>query len=283
MDRFRYSQIHMGIQVIVTCFATSRSQAEGACLAAFGRFAELDAIMSDYRPSSELMRLCDQAGRGPVPISQELYEVLAYSQEIAHLSDGALDITCGPLVKLWRQARSAGIPPEKHQVEQARALVGFKNLILDKVGMTAELKISGMLLDLGGVAKGYACDKAQTAIQQMGIDSAMVEAGGDIALSGPPPGKAGWMIAILGRNDEPLCLANCSISTSGDTEQHLDFDGARHSHVLDPRTGLCLTDRRQITVVGPNTLISDSLAKVVAVLGPQAAAGIASTYGARSL
>src|SRR5579862_938729 len=222
--REKYSQIHMGVQVTITCYAEDRVDGDNACKTAFARFAELDDIMSDYRPSSELMRLCARSGQGPVEIGRDLFIVLKKAQEVAELTGGAFDVTCGPLVRVWREARKDYVLPAPEVVEDALRKSGYTNLILDEGRSTAELTLPGMLLDLGGIAKGYACDQAISVLNFHGIESAMVEAGGDIALSDPPPGKEDWTIGILG-SPETLNLARCAVSTSGDFEQHLVIDG----------------------------------------------------------
>ncbi|HTQ10860.1 MAG TPA: FAD:protein FMN transferase [Fimbriimonadaceae bacterium] len=277
--RERYSQIHMGVQVVITCYAVDRDHGDAACRAAFSRFAELDAMMSDYRPSSELNRLCAKAGRGPVEVSRDLFAVLAMAQEVAGLSDGAFDVTCGPLVRLWRDARESGTVPRESALEEARAKTGFTKLILNRDASTVELVEPGMQLDLGGIGKGYACDHALVALTAHGVTAAMVEAGGDIALSEAPPDHDGWKIGILG-SPETLSLRNRAVSTSGDTEQHLDANGVRFSHVIDPRTGYGLTSRVQATVVAPDAMTSDCLSKLCGMIGPEQAEPVLERYGA---
>jgi len=278
--REKYSQIHMGVQVTITCYAEDREHGDAACRAAFARVAELDDVMSDYRPSSELRRLCARAGQGPVAISSDLFVVLNRAREVAELSGGAFDVTCGPIVRLWREARERRMVPSAEAIDEARGLTGFQMLVLVSDASTAELRLPGMLLDLGGIGKGYACDQAIVALARQGVARAMVEAGGDIAVSGPPPDHDGWKIGILGAADT-LSLHNCGVSTSGDFEQHLDVGGRRFSHVIDPQTGLGLTSGVQATVVGPDAMTSDCLSKVCGMLGVEVAGPILERFGAR--
>ena len=144
---------------------------------------------------------------------------------------------------------------------------------LDPEHRAIELKKRGMRLDLGGIAKGYIGDQALAALCKQGVTRAMIHAGGDLRLGDPPPGKPGWIIGVAPPPpDSPptqyLTLANRGVSTSGDMFQFVDIGGKRYSHVIDPKTGLGLTDRRVTTVVAPNGITSDGLSKVVAVLGP---------------
>jgi thiamine biosynthesis lipoprotein len=156
----------------------------------------------------------------------------------------------------------------------ARALVGYANIRLDKKAHTVQLLKQGTQLDLGGIAKGYSADQALVVLKRQGIDRALVAAGGDIAVSGPPPDAPGWEIGIAPLEDPDskpshyLLLHDAAVSTSGDAEQYLEIDGKRYSHIVDPRTGIGLVGRQSVTVVAPCGMMSDSLTKVVSVLGP---------------
>ncbi|MCW5945990.1 MAG: FAD:protein FMN transferase [Fimbriimonadales bacterium] len=280
LERFQYSELHMGVRVNVTLYAKSTEQAETAAKAAFARFAELEAIMSDYRDDSELMRLCAKAGTGPIKVSTELFDILQRSLKLSEETAGAFDVTCGPVVKLWRQARQNTRLPDKKTLEHALSLVGFKYMKLDQKQSTVTLELPGMMIDLGGIAKGYACDEALKAMRKHGIESAMIEAGGDIAVSNPPPNKNGWEIAVRNLDGTLFSLKNSGISTSGDTEQFVEIDGVRYSHIVDPRTGIGLTNRVQVTVVASDATTSDSLATALCVLGEDA--GISKKYGGRA-
>lgn len=261
----------MGVQVRIVVYAPDESTAVRACEAAFRRFAELEEVLSDYRSTSELMRLCARAGGPPVPVSAELYFVLERALEMSRRSEGAFDVTVGPCVALWRKARRTGQFPAAEELKQARALVGWEKVRLDPSRRAVQLLVPGMRLDMGGIAKGYAGDCAQEALRQHGITRALVEAGGDIVVSGPPPGQKGWRIEIAnagsGSTPRTITLANAAISSSGDTEQFVEFHGRRYSHIVDPRTGLGLTDRIAVTVLAPDGITADSLSTAVSVLG----------------
>src|SRR5262249_43204375 len=154
----------------------------------------------------------------------------------------------------------------------ALALVGYKNVVLDEKARTVKLLKPGMQLDLGGIGKGYAADEALKVLARHGLTRALVAAGGDPAVKGAPPRKAGWTIAIAAvdaKKEGPsnLVMANGAVSTSGDAEQYVEIAGKRYSHIVDPRTGLGLVGRMSATVVAPDGITADSLTKVVAVLG----------------
>jgi thiamine biosynthesis lipoprotein len=277
LTRFTYTQYHMGINARLVVYAPDRPAAEEACTAAFARIAALDSIMSDYRRDSELTRLGARAGGPPVRVSPDLFLLLRRAQEVARHSRGAFDVTAGPLIALWRTARKTEVLPDPVELKQARRLVGWQKLRLDAGARTVRLTVPGMKLDLGGIAKGYAADAAQRVLKEHGITRALVELGGDIVVSGPPPGTEGWTIRVPNAGDDrgqrgtsargDLRFAHRAISSSGDTEQFAVIGGRRYSHVVDPRNGQALTNRVQVTVTAPDGLTSDPLSTALTVLG----------------
>jgi thiamine biosynthesis lipoprotein len=293
--RFEFTEPHMGTQFRIVIYAGDREAAHKATRAAFDRIASLDASMSDYKDSSELMRLCAKAGGDPVKVSDDLFFVLAKAVETSEKSDGAFDVTVGPVVRLWRKARRTRKLPDADDLKKALALVGYKNIKLDREKQTVQLLKQGMLLDLGGIAKGYAGDEAQKVLKKHGVTSALVAAGGDVVVSGAPPGTEGWEIGIQpldpAEKEKPkhLLLKDAAVSTSGDVNQHVEIDGARYSHIVDPKTGLGLTGERSVTVVAPNGVTSDSTTKIVMILGEEkgfkiveAMPGVSSRYVRRT-
>jgi thiamine biosynthesis lipoprotein len=275
-SRFEFTEAHMGMPFKLTFYAADEDLAQRAAKAAFERIAELDRTLSDYKPESELSRLSAGAPHErPVPVSDDLFRVLERSQRLAARSDGAFDVTVGPLVRLWRRARRQKELPEPARLAEARAAVGYRHLELDATNHTARLTKPGMRLDLGGIGAGYAVDAALAVFRERGITRAMVEASGDIGVGEPPPGAAGWRIglgpfdAAEGPPSRFVLLANAALATSGDLWQFVELDGRRYSHIVDPRTGLGLTDRSTVTVISPDCTTADSLATAVSVLGPQ--------------
>jgi thiamine biosynthesis lipoprotein len=269
LKRFTFTEYHMGIDARLVVYAPSQTTAEIACKAAFDRIAALDTIMSDYRVDSELNKLCAKAGGEPVPVSADLFKVLKKAEEVSRNSEGAFDITVGPVVALWRKARKTSVLPDPAELERARALVGWQKVKLNDCFRSVQLKVRGMKLDLGGIAKGYAGDEAQKVLKRHGIKNALIEMGGDVVVSGPPPGKKGWTIRVPNAGDDQgpvdMDLANCAVSTSGDTEQFVVIGGVQYSHVVDPRTGQALTNRAQATIIAKEGLNSDPLSKVLTV------------------
>jgi FAD:protein FMN transferase len=204
-------------------------------------------------------------------LTPDLFTVLDRSLHYSKISQGAFDITAGPLVELWRRARRDKRLPGQKSLKEARKLVGYSKIILDRDARTARLRATGMKLDLGGIAKGYAVDQALAVLSRRGIRSALVALGGDVAVSAAPPALSGWRIAIRSpispeEFDEELILRHCGVSTSGDTEQFMELDGIRYSHIVDPRTGWSLRDSPMVSVIAPDSTTADALATALSVL-----------------
>jgi len=263
----------MGTLVKITVYTTDEQGAAKAFRAAFDRIAELDRILSDYKPDSELNQLTTVAVGRAVHVSDELFTVLAASQDLAAATKGAFDITQGPVIRLWREARKSGHVPDDDALQDARSRSGYQKLHLDAGHHTAIVDQAGMALDVGGIGKGYAASEALAVLGRLGIRSALVAVSGDLAFSNAPPGQSGWRIDI--HADDPalasvpsvLELTNAAISTSGATEQHLDVGNRRYSHIIDPSTGIGLTDDITVTVIAPNGLEADGLDTAVSVIG----------------
>jgi thiamine biosynthesis lipoprotein len=281
--RYTFSEPHMGTRFTIQVYAPDQHKAQAAAKEAFARVAKLNSIMSDYDPKSELMRLCAQAGGPAVKVSPELMEVLQRAQQVSEQSQGAFDVTIGPVVALWRKTRRNARLPDKDALAAARALVGWKKVVLNVRDQTIRLTTPGMRLDLGGIAKGYAADQMLAVLKKHGLNRALIAAGGDLRAGDAPPGKPGWTVAIApvdAKTEGPryLTLVNAAVSTSGDAEQFIEIEGVRYSHIVDPRTGLGLTGRRSATVIAPNGITSDSLATTLAILGAEKGFAVLSKY-----
>lgn len=273
--RFEFQQVEMAVPVRIVLYAAEAAIADRAAQAAFARIHQLNGVFSDYDETSELRRLCETAGQGKlVRVSDELWRVLVKAQEIAEKSDGAFDVTCGPIVQLWRRARRMKALPAADRLQAARQLVGYRLVRLEPQGQAVELLKAGMRLDLGGIAKGYVVQDTLRVLREQGVPAAMVDAGGDLGLGEPPPGRAGWRIGV-GTTDPKgspriyLCLSRTAVATSGDMWQYVIIDGVRYSHIVDPRTGLGLTDHSTVTIVTADGTTADALSTAVSVLGSE--------------
>lgn len=278
--RYEFDEPHMGTVFRIVLYADDKDAAITAATAAFKRVRELESVLSDYKPSSETMKLCAANDREPgtaFPIGDDLATVLGHALDVSKRTDGAFDVTVGPLSKLWREARKAKAMPDEKARTAALALVGWTNIDLDREKKTVRLKFAGMRLDFGGIGKGYAADEALAVLKKKGYPRSLVAAAGDITVGDPPPGKDGWTVDIeplgSGKPKMAVRLANASVSTSGDLFQFVEIGGVRYSHLLDPKTGMGLTGFSRATVIAKYGWQADAWTKGVSLLKPTEAIG----------
>jgi thiamine biosynthesis lipoprotein len=281
LQRFEFTEVHMAVDFRIVLYAEDDAAAKQAATAAFARIKQLDEELSDYKADSELSRLSDTApSPQPVHVSDDLWRVLAASKRVSAQTGGAFDCTVGPVVKLWRRARRNHELPLPDALAAARESVGDQYLELDAKRQAARLLKPKMRLDLGGIAKGFAADEALAVLKKRGITRALVGGSGDIAVGDPPPGATGWRIGIAplepkGPPSRHVVLANAAVSTSGDSMQHVEIAGKRYSHVVDPRSGMALTDHCSVSVVAPNCTTTDGLSTGLSVMGTASALKLA--------
>ena len=254
----------MGTLVGVTLYARTAAEAKDGFGRAYGRMAELNRLLSDYEPGSEL----NQLGTAPRRVSPELYTILRFARGVSEASGGAFDVTVGPLTRLWR----ARMPI----TQEARALVDWREVHLYRGRVW--LGRPGMRLDLGAIGKGFAADEMLRTLRNMGISRALIAASGDIVCGDAPPDSAGWQVEAGGRR---LTLRRAAVSTSGDSTQFYERDGRRYSHILDPRKGVALSDVLEVSVVAANGMTADALATAARVLGLAAARAVVRKYKAK--
>ncbi len=274
-QRFREVRPALGSTFEILAYAADERSAGEAFEAAFARVEEISGIFSVFDSESEVLRLVRQAPMSaPVAISCELAQVLEYSLGLSQQTEGAFDVTVGPLTRLWRRTRRLRELPSAPRLAEARAAVGAHLVELDPEQQTVRLLGENMRLDFGAVAKGYATDEARRVLRERGLSSVLINAGGDLMLGEPPPGAAGWRVGVaaLHPGDPPrqiLELAQCAVATSGDAWQFVEIEGQRYSHVIDPRSGFPISERIGVTVVAPGGMMADALASAVMVLGPE--------------
>jgi thiamine biosynthesis lipoprotein len=270
----------MGTRCRIVVYAPSEPQAADAAEAAFGRIAEIEDALSDYRDHSEAARLMRLPPDRWHPVSVDLAAVLHRARRVYAASDGAFDPTVGPLTRLWRRARAdARLPPDE-TLRAARARVGMHRIETSD-DQRVRFDTPGMALDFGGIGKGYAADEAMAVLRAAGFGSAMVDFGGDLVLGDAPPDRPdGWRVDVrvgLGR-PRTVHLVNAAVAGSGDLEQFVAIDGVRYAHIVDPRTGLGLTRRTAATVIADSGWLADALASAACVLGPEGAGRLRAAF-----
>ena len=274
-QKYIFEQPKMGSPFTITLYAQDSVTAANAAAAAFRRADTLNNLLSDYIDSSEINRLSATSGQGRyMPVSAYLFNILQRGVEAAQLSNGAYDISIGPVVKLWRKARKTKQFPDADSLRIALSHTGYKYIHLDSVHRSVWLEKKGMQLDIGGLGKGYVAQLALEVLQQAGLPIAMVNAGGKIVTGDAPPGKQGWLIGINRPGDKEdilpqlLLLHNNAIATSGDIYQYVELDGKRYSHIINPATGIGLTRSKNVTAIALDGTTADWLSTACSVLSP---------------
>ena len=195
---------------------------------------------------------------------------------------GGFDIAVGPLTTLWRQSRQSEKLPRPDKLALARAAVGAGSIELVIERQAVRLPKPGTRLDAGGIGRGYAADRVSKILADHGITSALIDSSGDVLASGPPPGAAGWTIAVAplrpGGEAESLVLAHAAVATSGDAYQAVEIGGVRYSHIVDPRTGIGVPGPAAVTVVAADATAADALATAASVLGPTAGPALIASF-----
>ena len=278
LEKYEFVRPEMGTVFQVVLYAPNATVAGKAADAVYARAHELNALLSDYDPESEISRLSRQTDSGPmtapVAVGPDLWRIIERAVEASKRSNGAFDITVGPYVKLWRRSHQILQLPSPERLAEARKSVGYEAIKLFPETHSVQLLKPKMRLDVGGIAKGYTAMEMVRMLRVRHLPRAMAGAAGDIAVGDPPPGKSHWRIAVqaLEHPDKSagyVELRNASISTSGDTERYLIIDGKRYSHIIDPRTGLGLTRRIGATVIATDGATADWMSKPLSVMGPE--------------
>jgi FAD:protein FMN transferase len=267
-QRMEFTHAAMGTQFRISLYAADSAAAERAVQAAWARVAEIEQVASDYLPETELCQLC--LSTQPRDVSADMRALLIHGQTFALHTHGAFDITAGHLTQLWRRSKRRMELPSSQHLQRALSLTGWQRIHLaEQVQLQPQTQ-----LDMGGLAKGYAADAALKVLKNHGLACAVVAASGDLALGAAPPGQVGWEVYLRTFEKEEqadqrlrLELQHCGVSTSGDLHQFIQLAGQRYSHIIDPKTGLGLTQRIACSVIAPDATTSDALATALCVLG----------------
>lgn len=272
-DEYVESQFLMNTYVSIRAFGAGAQAAVGA---AFDEMRRVEGLMSRFVPTSDISRVNQAAGADPVRVSDETFMLLEKAQECSQLSGGAFDITIGPVVDAWGFGTDSPHVPDQGALAKATALVNFRAVGLDPVAKTARLAVPGMSIDLGGIAKGYAGDRAAAVLREHGVEHALIDAGGNIVAVGTRPDGSPWHIGIRDpRGTSPtdtigpvVEVRDRAVVTSGDYERFFMEGRRRYHHIFDPKTGMPATRAESATVIARDSLDADMLSTAIFVLGP---------------
>lgn len=248
---YKETQFLMDTVVEITAYGPN---AQSAVKEAFSEFKRIDQISNRYNPESEISRINQSAGKDKMTVSAELIDIIAQSIISSRESSGSFDITIGALTELWGVGHKDEYVPSDEEIKIAQSLVGYEMLQVNPAVRSIFLPRAGMLLDVGGIAKHYAMDKAISALKARGVQSALLNAGGDISVIGTRPDGQPWRIGVQHprKNDSLIAKATLSnwntVETSGDYQRYFIKNGVRYSHILDPKTGKQPTEIASISI-----------------------------------
>ncbi len=287
--KFSYSEMKMGSAFNLIIVSADSNKANHLARKSYELVDSLNHIFSNYDSSSELSKINASAGLLPYKMSRAMLDLVQKSQYAYIQSKGAYDISIGPLSSLWRNARKAKLFPEASTVLATKKLVGFAQVKINKRLGTIFLPNANMQLDFGGIAKGYIAQWVINFLKANGIQQALVDAGGDIVMSGPPLNQQGWLIGVnLPETTDDLLnkklqLSNCSVATSGDVYQFIEYKGVKYSHIINPLTGYGVTNLRNVTIIAKTGATADWLATACSILPIKEAKQLAISHQAALL
>ena len=273
MLRIESSLDAMGSVYTIVAYGEDRDVLQSAIDLSFEEVKRLDDLLSNYKPRSEWSLVNREAGSRPVRVGPELFGLVEACLEYSRSSDGAFDITVGPLVRTWGFFRGSGRLPHRAEIRTALAKVGYRNVILNRDNLTIQYARPGVEMDPGGIGKGYAVDRIVEILRARGVASALVSAGGSSIYGiGAPPGEKGWSVKIRhpkdpNRNVGEVTLNNSSMATSGTSEKFFVSGGKLYSHIFDPRTGYPAGGMLSVSVLAPKAIDSEAWTKPMFILG----------------
>ena len=277
-SRFVFESPHMGTLFRITIYSDDSERAREAADSAFQRVEVLNTIFSDYLPDSEVQLLSNTSGSDQyIPVSKELYNILSIAQEVSQLTGGAFDVTAGPFTHKWRDVirQSRSDLPGKDEISVLSKSVGYEHISFHETDRAIRLEAPDMQIDLGGIGKGYAAMEIWKVLQYFGLNQVLIDAGGDILTGDSPPGRDHWILALPDNHEnfhqtpKSVKLVNKAITTSGDLYQYIEFEGVRYSHIVNPETGLGVTDQNSATVIGKDATLTDAFATALNILPPE--------------
>ena len=278
----------MGTEITLSAWTANEAAAERAFAAGYDEIRRIEILMTDWErpgePESDVVRINKAAGKEAVHVSSETFEVIQKSLEMSQKSHGAFDITFAAMKGLWKfdEDLEKKIPPAA-EIARRRKLIKWTDVLVDDKVHTVKLKRPGMRLGLGGIAKGYAVDRCAVVLRGDGLHDFMVQAGGDLYVSGSK-GPTKWMVGVRdprgGARDviAVMPIQDHAFSTAGDYERSFVLNGKRYHHIIDPSTGYPATASREVTIFAPTAFLADALDDAVFILGPTKGLALVASY-----
>lgn len=263
----------MGNRFQISVVASNQAWADGCIQAGIDEISRIEKLLTTFNEESETALINKNAGIQPVKVCEETFDIIERSIRISKITQGAFDITYGSVDKsLWNFDTNMQSLPDKETAKKKVKLVNYRNIALNKGHTTVFLKEPGMRIGFGGIGKGYAAEKAKQVMQQMGAESGIVNASGDLAVWGYQPNGEPWTVGVVNPNAAGqvfsyMNVTNLAIATSGNYEKYVMINGKKYSHTINPRTGLPVTGIKSVTIISANAEIADAMATPVMIMG----------------
>jgi FAD:protein FMN transferase len=276
LERYDAARLSMGCVYSITAYGADGGTLPRIVGEALDEVDRIDRLMSHYRPDSPLSQLNREAARRAVPVDSELFDFIALALGYSRSSDGAFDITVGPLMKAWGFFQDDGRVPTRRELTAVRRLVGYHHVDLNAVDRTIRFDTPGVELDLGGIAKGYAVDRVVRLLKERGVRAALVSAGGSTVFGiGAPPGEDAWRVSVQDPLDAAriaftVALRDRAVSVAGSSEKFFARGRRRYGHIMNPRTGRPVQDVLTVAVLAPTGTAGDALDDALFVRGVEA-------------
>lgn len=239
---------------------------------AIAEIKRIEKLISSWDEESETSKINKNAGIKPVKVSVELFKLIERANQISEITDGAFDITFAGLDRIWKFDGSIKYKPTKEEIMQSVSKVGYRKIILNSEDHSVFLQLKGMRIGLGGIAKGYAADKAKELLVGKQVRAGVINASGDLTTWGTKATGEKWLIGIANPLSKDkifswLPVLESSVATSESYDKYITFEGKKYSHILDPRTGSPISGINSVSVFSQTAEWSDALATAIFVLG----------------
>lgn len=269
---YKRSLSMLGSPFEITVVAGDSLSGEKALDMAVAEVRRIESLISDWKPETEISEVNRNAGKQPVKVSQEVFDLVSRSLKISELTEGAFDVSYASMDKIWKFDGSMTAMPTPEAIQKSVEKVGYRNIILDAEKTAIFLKNEGMKIGLGGIGQGYIADKIKELLISNGFHSGIVNVSGDVSAWGTMPDGNPWTVGIVNPMNKNKIFAtfpliDSSVETSGSYEKYVVFDGKRYSHIIDPRTGYPAMGIVSVSVFSKQTEISDALATSIFVMG----------------
>lgn len=264
----------MGTRFELVAVSEDEQQANEAIEAGIKEIQRIEALISEWQPTSQTSAINRSAGGMPVPVDEELYELIRRSLRISELTGGAFDISWAAADKVWKFDGSMKEMPSQEAVKNSIRHIGYQKIQLIPETHSVFLKEEGMKIGFGAIGKGYAANRARDLMRRMGIQSGVVNAAGDLITWGKQADGQPWYIGIADPADKEkvfswLTADHTAVVTSGSYEKYAEINGKRYGHIIDPRTGYPVSGLKSVTIICPDAELADALATAVFVLGKE--------------